>query len=106
MTRTAKPAWPAPREIARGAYAANRTESGSATQSATSEPPISSRTSEPITMPIRVPPSAWPIEPRVPSALLRRIDRVPSTTQKAFWTESRSAAATARAIPIAPRMLF
>ena len=42
----------------------------------------------------------------VAAALVRRTDRVPSTTQKPCWTVLTSATATATASATAPRMLL
>ena len=77
-----KAAWPASNEIAAGATPANSTATGSSSQSAVMFVPTSHTSVPPIRSPAAVPPIArrtfWPVM----SALERRTDSVPRTTQK------------------------
>jgi hypothetical protein len=105
-TTTVKPAWPAANEIALGAYAASRTANGSTPQSTAWCVPIAITMTAPTTIPTAVPASALRTDQPVLSALERRTESVPSTTQNECCKPVRCEMNTATANPTAPRMLL
>ena len=105
-TITVNAAWPTANGVVPGEYAATKTAIGNAIHNAVSSLPIATTSAPPITNPSAVPASARTAVAPVAAALVRRTDRVPSTTQKPCWTVLTSATATATASATAPRMLL
>ena len=96
-------AWPTRNGAVPGVYDATRTETGSATHSATGPVPMAASRAAPTTNPTAVPASARHAVDPVAAALVRSTDSVPSTTQNPCWTPLRSATATATASATEPR---